>query len=177
VLELTYLRKRFRPDCDWIEGRLEARHGGLRNHSLTMSRVAIWFGVRQKQFGIVPLISPRILVAERRYRVADVCVLKLPDTNGDIITSPPWIVVEVLSPKDRMARVIQRTQDYLRMGVPNAWVVDPESRRGWSASLKGLRRVAVLQTVDGAAVLPVDAVWEDDEISPSAVPCKSAGPH
>ena len=40
----------------------------------------------------------------------------------------PTLVVEVLSPPDRLGRTNRRVRDYRRRGVPMIWVVDPEDR-------------------------------------------------
>jgi len=40
----------------------------------------------------------------------------------------PTLIVEVLSPNDRVGKTIKRLQRFLAMGVPLAWLVDPESR-------------------------------------------------
>ena len=38
----------------------------------------------------------------------------------------------VLSPDDRFARVRTKCQDYLRLGVPESWIFDPESRAAFT---------------------------------------------
>lgn len=41
---------------------------------------------------------------------------------------PPDLVVEVLSPSDRLPAVMIKVTEYLRAGVGEVWVVDPEDR-------------------------------------------------
>jgi Uma2 family endonuclease len=41
---------------------------------------------------------------------------------------PPRLAVEVLSPNDRVGRVMRKITDYLRSGVGLVWLVDPEAR-------------------------------------------------
>jgi Uma2 family endonuclease len=41
----------------------------------------------------------------------------------------PELVVEVLSPDDRMSRMREKLRDYFSAGVEVVWVVDPASRR------------------------------------------------
>src|SRR5437588_7716688 len=41
---------------------------------------------------------------------------------------PPRLAVEVMSPSDRIGRVIDKVSDYLRNGVALVWLVDPEVR-------------------------------------------------
>jgi Uma2 family endonuclease len=41
---------------------------------------------------------------------------------------PPRLAVEVMSPNDRVGRVMDKVTDYLRNGVPLVWLIDPDSR-------------------------------------------------
>jgi Uma2 family endonuclease len=42
--------------------------------------------------------------------------------------SLPTLIVEVLSPNDRLGRIIKRIERFLALGVQVAWLIDPESR-------------------------------------------------
>jgi Uma2 family endonuclease len=48
----------------------------------------------------------------------------------EIIVEPPVLVVEILSPDDTYTETQSRSADYLRMGVPCVWIIDPTSRTG-----------------------------------------------
>jgi Uma2 family endonuclease len=55
------------------------------------------------------------------------------DQNADTMDrkfalQPPRLVVEVLSPSDRMTQINRRLGQYLKRGVPLIWLVDPEVR-------------------------------------------------
>lgn len=41
---------------------------------------------------------------------------------------PPRLAVEVLSPSDRIGKVMRKIMDYLRNGVELVWLIDPETR-------------------------------------------------
>src|SRR5262245_51153536 len=41
---------------------------------------------------------------------------------------PPLLVAEVLSPDDRISRIIIRIDQYLKRGVGLVWLIDPEAR-------------------------------------------------
>ena len=41
----------------------------------------------------------------------------------------PHVVIEVLSPDDRMLDVLEKLSEYRTMGIPHVWTVDPLSRR------------------------------------------------
>ena len=46
----------------------------------------------------------------------------------EIVTHAPILCVEVLSPEDRMSEMEERIADYLAMGVPCVWILDPVRR-------------------------------------------------
>jgi Uma2 family endonuclease len=48
----------------------------------------------------------------------------------DILTDPPLLVIEILSPDDSYSDTQERTQDYRAMGVETVWIVDPKTRTG-----------------------------------------------
>ncbi len=41
---------------------------------------------------------------------------------------PPRLAIEVLSPSDRLGKVMRKIMDYLRNGVELVWLLDPETR-------------------------------------------------
>jgi Uma2 family endonuclease len=41
---------------------------------------------------------------------------------------PPRLAVEVLSPSDRLGKVMRKIMDYLHAGVGLVWLIDPETR-------------------------------------------------
>jgi Uma2 family endonuclease len=51
-----------------------------------------------------------------------------------IVTTPPMLCIEILSPEDTMSRLTDRTRDYFQMGVPRCWIIDPVARTGWVAT-------------------------------------------
>ena len=73
-----------------------------------------------------------------RFRIPDVCVCAAPNTDMRSVTTAPLVVVEVLSPEDRIANNKQRIAGYVDMGIRGVWVVIPETRKGWDGS-SGLR--------------------------------------
>jgi Uma2 family endonuclease len=53
-----------------------------------------------------------------------------------MVSQPPLLCIEVLSPEDRWSRVNGSVNDYQRMGVPCVWVIDPYRRRAWIFDLE-----------------------------------------
>jgi Uma2 family endonuclease len=76
-------------------------------------------------------------VKPTRLRIPDVCLLPADAPDEQIITHPPLVCIEVLSREDTMTRVVERLDDYLSMGVPNIWIIDPVTRRGYRYTSEG----------------------------------------
>lgn len=45
-----------------------------------------------------------------------------------VMTTPPDLVVEVLSPSDRWPDVLDKVSEFLRSGIDEVWIVDPDKR-------------------------------------------------
>ena len=122
-----YLSTVYSPDCDFVDGVLEDRHVGERDHGLIQAALIVWFAARRKELGIAVIPEQRVQVSPSRYRLPDVCVtIGLPDEQ--IYTTPPFLCIEILSPEDQMSRVLAKISDYLNFGVPYVWVIDPRNR-------------------------------------------------
>jgi Uma2 family endonuclease len=75
-----------------------------------------------------------VQVKAARFRVPDICVLAEDAPEEQIVTVPPILCIEILSPEDRMSRYLDRVNDYFEMGVPACWIIDHAVRRGWVAT-------------------------------------------
>ncbi|HEX3745695.1 MAG TPA: Uma2 family endonuclease [Bryobacteraceae bacterium] len=122
-----YLATDYSPDCDFVDGVLEDRHVGERDHGLVQAALIVWFAAHRKELGIAVVPEQRIQVTGSRYRLPDVCVtIGLPDEQ--VFTTPPFLCIEILSPEDQMGRVLTKVADYLNFGVPYVWLIDPRKR-------------------------------------------------
>ena len=158
-----YLRTSFDDgDREYVDGRIVERNLGEFDHSSVQTAVAVYFGSRQKQLGITVVVEQRVQVQPGRFRIPDVCIV-LGRPAEQIFRTPPFLCIEILSTEDRMSRVEQRIDDYLAMGVPHVWVLDPASRRAYVAVKEtGLResKEAALRTENPALELPLAEIFE-----------------
>jgi Uma2 family endonuclease len=156
-----YLATSYRPDCDYVDGRIEERNLGEFDHSRWQTAIAAYFESRQKQLGITVFVEQCVQVSPTRFRIPDICVI-IGDTSEQIFRTPPFLCIEILSPEDRMSRVEQRIDDYLAMGVKYVWVMDPSNRHVYIATLEaGLQEFkgATLRTENPVLELPLAAVF------------------
>ena len=125
-----YLKTVYRPDCDYVDGILEQRNLGERDHSWIQGNLVGFFRNRFRQTGIAALPEWRFQVKPTRFRVPDI-ILTRGKPEEQILTKPPLLSIEVLSSEDTVSRLNARVRDYLDFGVPAVWVIDPRERRIW----------------------------------------------
>ena len=155
-----YLATAYEPDCDFVDGSLEERNAGDWDHAQAMTSIGSFLSAKYGH--AIVLCVLRLRVSPGRIRVADLCVY-LKDPKESVPSTPPFLCIEILSPEDRMSRLQVRINDYLAMGVPWVWVLDPETRQAYVAtSTDGLREVksGVLRTESPAMELPLTEVFE-----------------
>jgi Uma2 family endonuclease len=56
-----------------------------------------------------------------------------------VLTTPPHLIVEIVSPEDETADLLAKVADYLRFGVPHIWIPDPYKRSLQEADNEGVR--------------------------------------
>jgi Uma2 family endonuclease len=129
-----YLRTSYRPDCDYVDGEVVERNLGERKHSRTQREILYY--LRDRYPGLRERLLPeqRVQVKPTRFRVPDICVIDADAPEEEIITVPPELCIEILSPEDSMTRTLERIKEYFSMGVPAYWIVDPVRREGWVAT-------------------------------------------
>jgi len=154
-----YLSTSYDPDCDYVDGVIAERNVGDRDHSGLQGAIYAWLYTRRKSLNISVWVEQRVQVLPTRFRVPDVCVtLGVPDEQ--IFTKPPLICIEILSPDDRPPRLLQRVNDYLKMGVPYVWVLDPQTREAWIWTTGGMQQVNELRTENPAICVPLVELLE-----------------
>ena len=105
---------------------------------------------REKELGILVVLNQRVQVKAKRFRVPDITVLDGPRPEGGVITEPPFLCVEILSPSDRVVEMQDRIRDYLDFGVRYIWLIDPATRLTFVHTAEGIQEVrnGVLSTND-----------------------------
>lgn len=150
-----YIGKSFRPDCDLVGGELQERNVGELEHSRMQMAIILWFGRYIGQWGLHPLPEMRIQTGIDRFRVADIAVRKADLPDEPILITPPLIVIEILSPEDRITRYKERLDDYRAMGIPNIWVIDPVALEGFDCSTGNWTQTDTFRVDDSAVFVPL----------------------
>jgi len=84
--------------------------------------------------------------------IPDVCLLQPDDSAANLVTAPPVLCVEILSPSDLLPFTVKKCQAYLQWGVLACWIVDPESKQAWVSDPDGLREISTTGTLEAGAV-------------------------
>jgi Uma2 family endonuclease len=129
-----YLTSTYEPDVEYVDGQLEERNVGEIEHSDVIAAIMDWFQRHAKEWQIRVRPDVRTQVGPTRFRVPDVVICRRSSQDKRIVREAPLVIIEVLSPEDRISRYHQRIADYRAMGVKGIWVVDPETRKGWDCS-------------------------------------------
>ena len=124
-----YLKTSFEgSDCEYLEGEIVERNFGDFPHGNTQGNLAYLLAELRPRLGIRVLLEIRIKISAQRYRVADLAAWRDDEIGTTIPTVPPFLVVEILSPEDRMVRMLPKIQEYLSHGVEWIWVIDLEEQ-------------------------------------------------
>ena len=144
-----------------VDGQIVVSPAGFR-HSEIAARIAFIVAtyLENSPIGKVYSADVGVLFPNGNLRSPDVTFVrneKLPDGIspegfGEVI---PDLAVEVLSPGDSMRHVAQKIGEFLEMGVPLVWLVDPK-RESVTVyrSLSDTEQCGMDDTIDGGTVLP-----------------------
>jgi Uma2 family endonuclease len=160
-----YLHTSYHPEREWVDGELRERNMGDLPHSSVQAFFTTFFTTRGKQLGLRVYPELRTQVSQRNYRVSDVLVRGRELPAERIITTPPLLCIEILSPDDRMSDIQEKLEDYLAMGVDALWIIDPRRRKAMLVDRDGQRPVTELTLAGYEVRIPLaDVFAELDEL-------------
>jgi Uma2 family endonuclease len=124
-----YLQTAYRPDREYVDGEVRERNVGKFEHARIQALLAMWFGRHEAAWSAIVVTEPRVRVSTTRIRIPDVALIH-PGPHPDVLTEPPILAVEILSPDDTYSDTEERAADYLAMGIQAVWIIDPKTRTG-----------------------------------------------
>lgn len=158
-----YLRTSFEgPDCEYLDGEIVERNMGEIPHGKVQGNLYYLLRQLRSLLGILVIPEIRIQISPTRYRVADLAVWRNDDIGTGIPTVTPFLVVEILSPEDRMVRMLPKIQEYLSIGVEWIWIVDPQEQSALLYSQKNPAGALcdVLRTENPNVEIPLTAAFD-----------------
>ena len=154
-----YLATTYHPDCDYIDGELLDRNMGEPGHAWLQGEVLFWLRLRAKELHIRVLPECRLQITPTRFRIPDVMALREDVPLDPILRQAPLLCIEILSKDDTMKAIMRRIHDYLQVGVPTCWILDPIDRLAWIAKADGVHEVKDGILRAGGIVLPFTDIW------------------
>ena len=124
-----YERTRFEHDAEYVRGRIVYRPAPEFPHARLQALVAIYFGNHEREWGLIVVTEQRVRIAAGVFRIPDLCLLREAPDSG-IVTRPPLIAIEILSPDESAKELSDKIVEYLDFGVEAVWVIDPIKRDG-----------------------------------------------
>ncbi len=156
-----YLRTSYDPDREYVDGEVLDRNVGEKTHSKVQKRLMLFLAKLEAELGIFVLQEWRVRTGERRYRIPDFLVVAGPEPDEAVLSAPPFICVEILSPEDRMSRMQKKVAEYLAFGVRYVWVLDPESKEAFAYTASGFEKVEdALRAENPAIEIPLDQIFD-----------------
>jgi Uma2 family endonuclease len=158
-----YLSTAYRPDRDWIDGETRERNMGEMPHATIQAFFSYLFRLNAANWNIRVLPEQRVQTSAKHYRIADVCIVRRATPMEPIVRTAPLLCIEILSRDDRMSEIQERVEDYLAMGVPAVWVIDPRRRRAYAAMPSGALEPATAElTIAGTEIrIPVPDIFAE----------------
>jgi Uma2 family endonuclease len=133
-----YLSTSYDPDCEYDDGAVLERNLGEIEHSFLQGLLATLFNNNSEAWWVYCLPEQRVQVGPRRFLVPDVSAVPIGSPWQKILTFPPLITIEILSPEDTFRRAEEKAQEYLAFGVQHVWVIDPYARVAYRGTTAGL---------------------------------------
>ena len=125
-------------------------------------RALIRYLAKYRDAGLEAWPEQRIQITGEHYRVVDVCVTE-GEPDEQIFTTAPLVCIEILSRKDSLSDLQEVIDDYMRIGVPYTWIINPWKRIAYIGSSQGFEKIAdrVLRTSGPhpELVVPVDELY------------------
>lgn len=136
-------------DYELVDGHLVERHMGAESGFLDGIVVSLLFAWAKAAGGLVFTSSGGYQCfpnAPNRVIRPDASLVRAGRLPGDVapkgwVQVPPDVAVEVISPTDVASEVSQKVLDYLQVGVPLVWVLDPTLREVRVYRLDGPREI------------------------------------
>jgi Uma2 family endonuclease len=125
------------------------RNLGEIEHSFLQITLGALLSNQADAWGVYGLTEQRGQIAPRRFLVPDLCVMPIGAPWQKVVTVPPLIAIEILSPEDTLRRAEEKAREFLEFGVRHVWVIDPYARVAYRGTAEGLELVP-----DGELTVP-----------------------
>ncbi|WP_446745218.1 Uma2 family endonuclease [Silvibacterium acidisoli] len=135
-----YLATSFRPDCDYVDGEIEERNLGEKEHSILQRYFTFLFTLKRDEWQIEGYPELRVQVSPSRFRIPDITVVPSGLESGSGFCAHRRCSSSKSSRRKILSkRLRQRVDDYFKFGTEHVWVVDPDSRKAHVYTKTGMQ--------------------------------------
>jgi Uma2 family endonuclease len=158
-----YLSTSYSPDKEYSDGVLVERNVGDNAHARLQALLAAYLIERRKQWRIAVYTELRIRVRTNWYPIPDVCAYSLPAPQERFPSTMPFLWVEILSQDDRMVDVWNKAHELIENGVPNVWIINPNTLESELRTPAGVTQLQdqTLRLADSPIGIPLLAVMDE----------------
>lgn len=100
-----------------------------RSKALRCIRACAAFREHESSLHLYAFPELRLRIRPGRVIIPDVSVFHPTHPTEPVPATTPFIVIEIISPDDRISEVRKKLQEYVDWGVPHVWLIDPRLRR------------------------------------------------
>lgn len=146
-------------NSEYIDGIVVQRNVGTPKHSALQKILIVHLAAFEKALNLAVRPECRTRIADTRYRVPDILVMSRPFEQTDrVVLDAPLVVIEILSPDDRMKATLERFHEYEKLGVRHIVQMDPEDQTTYVFEQGNLvRRDLEEMALDANRVLPFNS--------------------
>ncbi len=156
-----YLHMTFEHDAEFVHGEIVERSMRDRIQSLIQFRILMAIGRLIQSHPLFPFPELRLRLEPEIYRIPDVTVFSGQPPKEDVPSTPPLLVIEILSKDDRYHDLREKLEEYRAWGVANIWVVDPLAKRFSLYTELGLQNVSSFTLPDYSFQLTPSELFGD----------------
>ncbi len=154
-----YLRTSYKPACEYRDGVLHPKPMPTWKHGVIQGQ--LWSLIRSAAKGFTVSSEASVRINPQTYLIPDLAVQRRTEFEGPYPTKPIHLCVEIMSPEDRLVKVLEKCNEYLEWGVPTTWIIDPENRRAWQFEAWPPEEIkSGGQLKAGEIAIPVDDIFK-----------------
>ena len=142
-----YLRETWQPDREYLDGEIIERSMGEKDHAAWQAALLRMLSGWRQKANIRVFAELRLQLSASRFRVPDILVIDRNTADEQIVTHPPILCAEILSPEDRIGRMEAKIQEYLDFGTRAVWVIDPQTRTAYQCAGGSIRDWKAVETL------------------------------
>ena len=143
-----YLHMTFEHDAEYVHGEIVER--SMPDNFIPRIQFLMLMAIGRliQSHPLFPYPELRLRLEPRVFRIPDISVFAGERPKQSVPSTPPLLVIEILSKDDRHHNLMEKLEEYRVWGVPNIWVVDPLAKRFAIYTELGLQNVSSLALAD-----------------------------